>query len=121
MLEVPTRAVAGAGSRTGKARKDSDMGVTALVRNFKLRHYPAGRAKVLRVGFRMTGTTFLGGALTRLGYRTCGAVGVRDPQTAERAWPLAASDGWPELCGFLGAPVSNGPLPKLNQGRGCGP
>ena len=45
--------------------------------------------KVFCIGFHKTGTTSLGAALSRLGYRVCGAFGVRDPCIAERAQALA--------------------------------
>jgi hypothetical protein len=47
------------------------------------------RPKVLCVGFHKTGTSSLGAALDRLGYRVGGPFGIRDPDIGERALDLA--------------------------------
>ena len=44
--------------------------------------------KVFGIGFHKTGTTSLGAALSTLGYRVCGAVGVNDPDIAKKAEAL---------------------------------
>lgn len=41
--------------------------------------------KVFAIGFHKTATSSLGSALTILGYRVCGAVGVRDPDIQTNA------------------------------------
>ena len=67
--------------------------------------------KVFCIGFHKTGTTSLGAALSRLGFRVCGAVGVRDPRIAERAQILVEErlgrfdafrdNPWPVLYAYL--------------------
>lgn len=56
-----------------------------LLRVSELKH------KVFCIGFHRTGTTSLGAALAQLGYRVCGAVGVRDSLISERAETLCES------------------------------
>lgn len=47
------------------------------------------RPKIFCIGFHKTGTTSLATALTILGYRVAGAVGVRDPDIAHSALTIA--------------------------------
>lgn len=46
-------------------------------------------SKIFGIGFHKTGTTSLAAALTMLGYRVTGPNGVRDPQIALNALPMA--------------------------------
>lgn len=45
--------------------------------------------KVFGIGFHKTGTTSLGQALAKLGYRVCGDVATADPAIADRAVAIA--------------------------------
>ena len=47
--------------------------------------------QVFGIGFHKTATTSLGAALTQLGYRVCGGVGIRDPDIAANAINLVDS------------------------------
>jgi hypothetical protein len=47
------------------------------------------RPKVFCIGFHKTGTTSLATALTTLGYRVTGPNGIRDPDIATNALPMA--------------------------------
>ncbi|MDB5506217.1 MAG: hypothetical protein JWR75_855 [Devosia sp.] len=49
----------------------------------------ASRPKVFGIGFHKTGTSSLGEALTRLGYRVAGPFGAHDPDIANSALPQA--------------------------------
>ena len=74
--------------------------------------------KLFGVGFHKTGTSSLGRALERLGFRVGGPFGVRDPDIARTAWPeaqrrLEAVDAvqdnpWPLLFRELDAAVPDG-------------
>ena len=67
--------------------------------------------KVFCIGFHKTGTTSLGAALSLLGFRVCGPVGVHDASIADRAQALAKDrlphfdafqdNPWPVLYPFL--------------------
>ena len=46
------------------------------------------RQKIFGIGFHKTATTSLGAALTQMGYRVCGGVGIRDPDIAANAVSL---------------------------------